>query len=168
MCDAGLDEVRAITMDTLDHRERSSKTYLWCDHCRRSFRHEDLVQDGVCPVGGRPIREMGKFSAIVRGLMSNALVASDLRNKHRQLVRMIWTRNGMGERYYRALAPNVPYNRFEAQVTELLCRGAEEGWARFVFPAAPTADESAYRVEFDDDERFVAEMATLFAEGVPS
>ncbi len=92
-----------------------------------------------------------------------AAVASDLRTKHRQLIRLIWTRNGMGERYYKVLAPDLPYNRFEARVTELLMRGAEEGWVRFVMPAAPSADDSAYRVEFDDDERFVRELEATFA-----
>jgi hypothetical protein len=67
----------------------------------------------------------------------------------------------MGERYYGVLAPDMPYNRFEAKVTELLERGANEGWVRFVFPPAPTPDESAYRVEFDDEERFVRELETL-------
>ena len=106
---------------------------------------------------------MSRLSAILRGVMANELVTSDIRTKHRQLVRLIWTRNGMGERYYRVLAPDIPYNRFEARVTELLCQGAEEGWVRFVFPPAPTGDESAYRVEFADEERFVRELETLFA-----
>ena len=105
---------------------------------------------------------MGKFTAIVRGLMSNELVASDLQTKHRQLIRLIWTRNGMGERYYRVLAPEVSYSRFEARVTELLCNGAEEGWVRFIFPPGPRPDEAAYRIEFDDEARFVAELEALF------
>jgi hypothetical protein len=104
---------------------------------------------------------MGKFSAILRGLMSNELVASDLRTKHRQLVRLIWTRNGMGERYYRVLAPDIPYNKFEARVTELLCRGAEEGWVKIMIPAAPSTDDSQYKIEFDDEERFVRELEEL-------
>jgi len=137
------------------------KTYLWCDACRRSFNHDD-APDGSCPICGAPTREMGRLSAIARGIMANELVASDLRTKHRQLVRLIWTRNGMGERYYRVLAPAIPYNRFEARITDLLMRGAEEGWVRFVLPLAPSSDESSYRVEFDDDERFVRELETLF------
>jgi hypothetical protein len=140
----------------------SAKTYLWCDVCRRSFSHAD-APDGVCPVCATPVREMGRLAAITRGLMANELVASDLRTKHRQLVRLIWTRNGMGERYYRVLSPDLPYNRFEARVTELLMRGAEEGWVRFVFPPAPSDDESAYRVEFDDEARFVHELEALFS-----
>lgn len=139
-----------------------AKTYLWCDACRRSYGHDD-APDGVCPVCGGTTREMGRVSAIVRGLMANELVASDLRTKHRQLVRLIWTRNGLGEQYYRVLTPDMPYNRFEARVTELLMRGAEEGWVRFVLPPAPTSDESAYRVEFDDDERFVRELEAMVA-----
>lgn len=132
-------------------------TYLWCDSCRRSYRHED-TQDGVCPVCGNHTRQMGKFSAILRGLMSNEIATSPLETRHRQLVRLIWTANGMGERYYRVLAPEMPYNRFEAKVTELLCQGAEEGWVRFVIPPAPRPDESAYKLEFDDEERFVREL----------
>jgi hypothetical protein len=103
----------------------------------------------------------GKFNAILRGLMATEMVASDLRTKHRQLVRMIWTRNGMGEQYYRVLAPDMPFNRFEARVTELVCRGAAEGWIRLVLPPAPSAIESDYRIEFVDEERFVSELERL-------
>jgi hypothetical protein len=117
---------------------------------------------GACPVCQGSVQEMGRVSAIVRGVMANELVAGDMRTKHRQLVRLIWTRNGMGERYYRVLNPNVPYNTFETRVTELLCQGAEEGWVRFVLPAAPSGDESAYRLEFDSEERFVHELEALF------
>lgn len=139
-----------------------AKGYRWCDACRRSYSPAD-TPEGQCPVCAAPTREMGRLSAIARGLMANELVASDIRTKHRQLVRLIWTRNGMGERYYRVLAPDLPYNRFEARVTELLMRGAEEGWVRFIMPPAPSADESAYRVEFDSEERFVEELAALVA-----
>jgi hypothetical protein len=139
-----------------------SKTFLWCGACRRSFSHDD-APDGNCPVCHQPLGQVGKFSAILRGLMANELVASDLRTKHRQLIRLIWTRNGMGEQYYRVLTPDMPYNKFEARVTELLCRGAEEGWVRIVLPAAPTSDESQYKIEFDDEERFVKELEAVAA-----
>ena len=140
----------------------TEKTYLWCDACRRSFSHVD-APDGRCPICQSPTRPMGKMTAGLRGLMATELVASELRTKHRQLVRLIWTRNGMGERYYRVLAPDMPYNRFEAKVTDLLCRGADEGWVRFVFPPAPSVQESDYRVEFADEERFVRELEALAA-----
>jgi len=138
-----------------------AKTYLWCDSCRRSFRHHE-VNDGTCPVCGGEVHPIGKFSAIVRGLMSNELAASPLETKHRQLVRLIWTHNGMGEQYYKVIAPDISYNRFEARVTELLCRGAQEGWVRFIFPPAPVPEESAYKLEFDDEDRFITELQNLF------
>jgi len=138
----------------------ATKTYLWCDACKRSFRHEDAPDD-ACPICRQTMRATGKMTAILRGLMANELVAGDLRTKHRQLVRLIWTRNGMGEQYYRVLTPDMPYNRFEAKVTDLLCRGATEGWVSFVLPPAPSADESAYRLEFIDEDRFVAELDQL-------
>ena len=140
---------------------RPDNTYLWCHQCRRSFAHGDLL-DGTCPVCHGDVQEMSRLSAIVRGVMANELVAGDIRTKHRQLVRLIWTRNGMGERYYRVLQPGIPYNKFEARVTELLCDGADEGWVRFVLPPAPSGDEAAYRLEFDSEERFVHELEALF------
>jgi len=105
---------------------------------------------------------MGKFEAIARGIMANELTVSDIRGKHRQLVRLIWTKNGMGEQYYRVIRPDLAYTKFEARVTDLLMRGAEEGWVTFVLPPAPSNDESLYRVEFADEERFVQELAALF------
>lgn len=145
-----------------DSQETTRGTYLWCDHCRRSFRHED-APGSVCPVCGEFMRPTSKFNAILRGLMANELSPSPIVTKHRQIVRLLWSRNGQGEQYYRLLEPNMPYNRFEAQVTELICRGAEEGWVQIVFPAAPSTDESHYRIEFSDEERFLLELTELVA-----
>jgi predicted RNA-binding Zn-ribbon protein involved in translation (DUF1610 family) len=141
-----------------------TKTYLWCTSCRRSFSHDDAPQD-ACPVCGSRLQTVGKWSAIVRGLMSQELAAPEVKTKHRQILRMIWTRNGMGEQYYRVLEPGIPYNRFEAQVTDLLCRGADEGWARFIMPPSPSNDENAYRLELVDEERFIHELEALFKSG---
>jgi hypothetical protein len=113
----------------------------------------------VCGVEIQPIN---KWSAMARGIMAQELAPPEIKTKHRQIIRLIWTRNGMGERYYRVLEPGIPYNRFEAAVTELLCRGANEGWARFVLPSSPSDDESAYRLEFDDEDRFIRELSALF------
>lgn len=140
--------------------KQSSRNWLWCDTCRRSFRHDE-TDDGACPVCGNPTREVGRFSAILRGLMANELAASPLISKHRQMVRLIWTRNGMGEQYYRVIAPDMSYSRFETKVTELLCRGAEEGWVKFVIPPAPRDDETEYRLELVDENRFITELQAL-------
>lgn len=156
---------RPMETSTLSSTD-SDRTYLWCDVCRRSYRHAE-VDGGHCPVCGTETRPIGKYQAIVRGLMSNELAAPEMFSKHRQLVRMIWTRNGMGEQYYRALGIELPYNRFEARVTELLCRGAREGWVRFVLPAAPIPDDDAYRLEFDDESRFIDELEREFAPDIP-
>jgi hypothetical protein len=138
----------------------NTKTYLWCDPCRRSFTHADAA-NGDCPVCGTPMREMGKMSAVLRGLMATELVASDLRIKHRQLVRIIWTRNGLGEGYYRVLEPDMTYGRFESRVTDLVCRGAEEGWITIQLPVAPSLDDDAYKIEIHDEERFVEELHAM-------
>ncbi len=139
-------------------------TYLWCDSCKRSFAHADM-RDGMCPICNEETRELGWMSAFVRGVMAQELVSSGLGTRHRTMIKLIWTANGMGERYYRVLTPEMPYNKFEARVTELLCRGAEEGWVRFVIPPAPRPEESAYKLEFDDEERFVRELDDLVNAG---
>ncbi len=142
-------------------------TYLWCDTCRRSFRHDE-AEGGHCPVCATETRPIGKYQAIVRGLMSNELSTPEIYTKHRQIIRMIWTRNGMGEQYYRALGLELNYNRFEARVTDLLCRGAHEGWVRFVIPPTPVTDDDAYSLEFDDESRFIDELEREFAADIPS
>jgi len=109
------------------------------------------------------MRELGWVSAFLRGVMSQELVSSGLPSRHKTLIRMIWTANGMGERYYRTLQPPVTYAKFEARVTEYVCLAAAEGWVRFVLPASPVGvAENAYRMEIDDEERFIVEMAELF------
>lgn len=138
----------------------STNTYLWCEKCRRSYSHAD-APGGACPVCGTETRAVGKFSAILRGLMANELAPSPMVSKHRQLVRLIWTHNGMGEQYYRVIAPEMSYNKFESAVTEILCRGAEEGWVRFNIPPAPRDDESAYRLELIDEDRFINALQAL-------
>ena len=109
------------------------------------------------------MRELGWVSAFMRGVMAQELVSSGLPARHTALIKMLWTANGMGERYYKALAPDVTYSKFEARVTEFVCRAASEGWVRFMLPPSPVgALDDAYRVEIDDEERFITEMAALF------
>lgn len=138
----------------------SQNSYLWCDACRRSFDHADAPNE-ICPVCGSDVRPVGKFTAILRGLMANELTPSPLVSKHRQLVKLIWTRNGMGEQYYRVLAPEISYNKFETAMTNLLCRGADEGWIEFKIPASPKDDEALYALNVIDETRFLAEIQVL-------
>jgi hypothetical protein len=110
------------------------------------------------------MRRVGWVAAFLRGVMAQELVASGLPTRHRAMIRMVWTANGMGERYYRALGPNVPYSKFEAAVTDMVCRAAAEGWVRVVLPPSPIgAAEGDYRLDIDDEERFIEEMAALFS-----
>lgn len=107
------------------------------------------------------VRAIGKFNAILRGLMANELSPSPLTSKHRQMVKLMWTRNGRGEDYYRLLAPETSYNKFETAMTNLLCRGADEGWIEFQIPASPKDDESLYAMNVLNEERFLAEIQSL-------
>jgi hypothetical protein len=89
---------------------------------------------------------------------------SEIERRHRQMIELIWTRSGMGERYFLAMQPTgVSFGAFVRQVTQLVCRGAREGWIVVRLPPAPTFDDDAYRLDIDDPERFVAELEALFA-----
>ncbi|CCF84655.1 hypothetical protein [Nitrolancea hollandica] len=133
---------------------------LWCKSCKRSFDLED-APEGRCPICDGTTREMGRMRAAVRGILAQEMTASDIQTKHRQLIKLIWTQNRMGERYFQAIQPSVSYSQFERQVTELICRGAEEGWIRVIIPPAPTSDDN-YRLEFVSEERFVEELDKLY------
>ncbi len=137
-----------------------NSSYLWCDTCRRSFSYSD-APDGNCPLCGGEMRPTSKVNAILRGLMANELSPSPIVSKHRQMVKLIWTRNGMGEQYYRVLAPDMSYSKFEGAMTRLLCQGAEEGWVQFVIPDAPKDDESLYQMKVLDENRFLAALQSL-------
>lgn len=144
-----------------------AKTYLWCDSCKRSFEHDDAA-DGSCPLCAAEMRELGWMSAFVRGVMAQEMVSSGLATRHRTMIKMIWTANGMGERYYNALDPGVSYSKFEAEVTDFVCKAAAAGWVRVVIPSSPIgASDNAYRLEIEDEERFVLEMTALFTDGTP-
>ncbi len=138
----------------------TQNSYLWCDACRRSFDHED-APEGLCPICHGEVRAIGKFNAILRGLMANELAPSPLMSKHRQMVKIMWTRNGMGEDYYRVLAPEMSYNKFETAMTNLLCRGADEGWIEFKIPSSPKDDESLYAMNVIDEDKFLEEIQVL-------
>lgn len=107
------------------------------------------------------MRATSKLNAILRGLMANELNPSPMVSKHRQLVKLIWTRNGMGEQYYRVLAPEMTYNRFESAMTKLLCAGADEGWVKFQIPDSPKDDESLYSMKVLDENRFLEALQSL-------
>lgn len=109
------------------------------------------------------MRELGWMSAFVRGVMAQELSASGIASRHRTMIKMIWTANGMGERYYNALDPGVTYSKFESAVTDFVCQAAAEGWVRVVLPPSPVgASDNSYKLEIDDEERFVSEMSDLF------
>lgn len=140
----------------------AKRTYLWCDRCKRSYDYPD-APGGLCPVCGTEMRELGWMSAFVRGFLAQELSTSGIASRHRQMIRQIWTANGMGEQYYKVLAPPVTYAKFEARVTEFVCVAAAEGWVRFSIPASPLGvDDSSYQMEIDDEDRFITELAEIF------
>ena len=69
----------------------------------------------------------------------------------------------MGQRYFEICQPGgVYYSRFVRRVTELICRGIEEGWIGLTLPEQPLGPDPRYAIEYRDPERFVRELQALF------
>ena len=56
----------------------------------------------------------------------------------------------------------VSYTEFVSRATQLVVRGLSDGWVEVDLPAAPTPDDSAYRVRFVDPDRWADELTAAF------
>ena len=122
----------------------------------RSSRPEDT------PLAGPPSSTLAPW--LLRLFRREYHPETEIQKRHRQMIELIWSRQGMAERYYVTMRPKgVSFGVFVRQVTDLVCRGAAEGWIAIRIPLAPAFDENAYHIEYLDPERFVAEMEALFA-----
>jgi hypothetical protein len=84
--------------------------------------------------------------------------------RHLKLIEQIWTAEGRGREMYEALGlERVSYTQFVSQATQLVVRGLEEGWIEADIPAAPTADDRAYRIRFIDPEKWADELTREFS-----
>ncbi|HEY8477131.1 MAG TPA: hypothetical protein VIN09_09740 [Chloroflexota bacterium] len=133
---------------------------LICTLCGRR-----LWGDGgsPCPECGGPLRPMGRLEGLVdRWFGPPDEAESDLHRRHLQLIELLWSADGRGLEYYNIVRPRVSFGRFVHQVTELVCRGIEEGWIDVQMPRAPSRNRRDYQIRFLDPERFVDEMVRLF------
>jgi hypothetical protein len=139
------------------HRER-----FICHSCgQRAW--VDAGQERTCAECGGYLRHFGPLEGLVDRFFAPAdQVDSQLYRRHIQMIEALWTRDNRGREYYDILRPRLSYSRFEKMVTELICRGLEEGWAELRLPRAPIPDDDAYCLTFVDTDRFVAEMTRLF------
>jgi hypothetical protein len=79
------------------------------------------------------------------------------------LIELMWTADGRGRETYEALAPEkISYTQFVTRATQVVVRGLAEGWIESDIPAAPSLDDSQYRVRFVDAERWADELTAAF------
>ena len=136
-----------------------AERFYWCQQCERAVVAEDAAFDGACPTCGGATRRISWLTAALRKIGNR----SDIQQRHLQLIQEIWTADGMGQRYFEICQPgSMYYSRFVRRVTELICRGIEEGWIILILPANPLAPGGRYAIEYRDPERFVAELQALF------
>jgi hypothetical protein len=141
---------------------------LICDGCGRRLWAEP-GDSLVCSECRGQLRQMGPLEGFVeRWFAPPDMGASDMHRRHLQLVELLWTADGRGRELYAAINPKkVSYSAFVSRVNELICRGLDEGWIEAKIPRAPVPDDSAYAIEFHDLDRFVDELAQLFATPKP-
>jgi hypothetical protein len=120
-------------------------------------------EDRTCAECGGYLRHFGPLEGLVDRFFAPAdQVDSQLYRRHLQMIQALWTQDNRGREYFEIIRPRVSYGRFEKIVTELICRGLDEGWAELILPRAPIPDDSAYHLVFKDPDRFVDEMTRLF------
>jgi hypothetical protein len=135
---------------------------LICHGCGQRFFLE-TGQERICTECGGYLRHFGPLEGLVDRFFGPGIqVDSLLYRRHRQMVELLWSADNRGREYYEILKPKVSYGRFERLVTDLVCRGLEEGWAELHLPPSPVPDDAAYRLHFPDPDRFASELAALF------
>jgi hypothetical protein len=135
---------------------------LICHSCGQRFFLE-AGQERSCGECGGYLRHFGPLEGLVDRLFGPGIqVDSLLYRRHRQMVELLWTADNRGREYYEILDPRVSYGQFERQVTDLVCRALEEGWAELRLPRSPVPDDAAYSLYFPEPDRFASEMAALF------
>ncbi len=142
-----------------------AERFHWCPRCERTILADDLGPGERCPVCGAETQRISWLTAALRKVSQGPERRSDLQQKHLQLIQAVWTADGMGQRFFEICQPGgMYYSRFVRRVTELVCRGVEEGWIVVTLPAQPLAPDARYAIEYRDPERFVRELQALFPE----
>ncbi len=123
-----------------------------------------------CPRCGYTLRRMGRIERLVdRWLRPDpSIQASELQAKHYKLIELMWSADGAGQALYESLElGRVPYSRFVREVTDLVCRGIDEGWLDAVMPQSPTSPGASYYIDYRDAEKFRGELLRLFPPASP-
>ena len=137
----------------------------WCPACERTLLAGDLGPGDRCPTCDNVTERISWLTAALRKVSQGPERRTELQQKHLQLIQAIWTADGMGQRFFEVCQPGgMYYSRFVRRVTELICRGVEEGWITLTLPAHPLAPDARYTIEYRDPERFVRELQALFPE----
>jgi hypothetical protein len=139
-----------------------------CDRCGARGWLEPGESRSCAECGG-PYRPMALLEGLVDRLFAPpAQHVSELYPRHLKLIELMWTADGRGREMYEALGlERVSYTQFLSRATPLVVRGLAEGWIEADIPAAPTPDDSAYRVRFVDPDRWADELTAAFDQSLP-
>jgi hypothetical protein len=136
---------------------------LICNGC--GGRPDDNgVANPTCTQCGGELRQMGRLEGLVdRWFAPPQQQVSELHHRHVQMIELMWTADNRAHQLYLSVQPRgVSYSRFISRVTQLVCRGIEEGWVQVRIPTVPVPDDSAYLLTFLDPERFADEVLKVF------
>jgi len=134
-----------------------------CDRCgARGWLEPGESRD--CAECGGPYRRMALLEGLVdQWFAPPAQHVSEFYPRHLKLIELLWTAEGRGRETYAALElKKVSYSQFVVRATQLVVRGLAEGWIEADLPAAPTPDDTAYRIRFIDPERWAEELTAAF------
>lgn len=133
-----------------------------CNRCgARGWRMPDA--HNACAECGGAFRPMGPLEGLIDRWFGPPEKVSEFYPRHLKLIELMWTANGRGHETYAALGlRRVSYTQFVTRATEVVVRGLREGWIVTDVPAAPTPDDTLYRVRFLEPLRWADELAKEF------
>lgn len=141
----------------------SNPSRLICNECGlRAWGSEGETL--VCQDCGGELRRMGKLEGFFdRWFAPPDQETSELHHRHLQMIELLWTRGNRAQDLYRVIQPRgISYSGFVSRITEVVCRGIEEGWVEVTIPRTPVPKDSAYDLTFLDPERFADEVNKQF------
>lgn len=139
---------------------------IYCPNCRKTFQGDITAEEVVCSACGKPMARTAQLTQVLeRWYFPRRWYRDVPRPSLNYLLEMLWTAEGQGEKLYTAVAPpNVNYQVFVHQVTRVIHKGVDEGWAQVEIPEDPYCDDPVYKLTYLDSERFADSVAALYPE----
>jgi endogenous inhibitor of DNA gyrase (YacG/DUF329 family) len=131
-----------------------------CPDCGKSYEANLTAETVVCPHCSHRLSRIDQVSQLLEEwYYPRRWIRAVERPRARFLIERLWQQQFEPQNLYQSLSPSeTNFEVFCYNVTGVVIKGVEDGWARLDFPEDPMAEDPVYRLEIKDLERFSSEM----------